>query len=65
MKKNNVIKECLDKTDKNAGCSFLRFNRDGTTSCVIYRSRPRFCREFPNNPNDTLPECSFKFVQKE
>ena len=42
-------------------CSNLKDNPDGTTSCMIYESRPSFCKTFPASPQSTIPECCIRF----
>lgn len=60
------------KRDKN-GCVFLKKHKDGKYSCIIYKNRPKTCRQYPffgkNKvvksclPKDMFPSAFFSFRQ--
>jgi len=62
------IKEELEKLGlrQDAVCPHLKHNLDGTTTCLIYPRRPKFCREFPGSPADIagLPDCGYRFIDE-
>jgi len=47
-------------------CPHLKRNEDGTTTCLIYEKRPKWCRDFPAEPADiaALPECGYRFIDE-
>jgi len=48
---------------KNTKCRHLYRNGMNQYKCSIYAERSDFCRKYPENPDDLLPGCGYKFVE--
>jgi len=44
-------------------CPFLTY-KDGVAVCTIYENRPKWCREYPSNPDELLDGCGYKFIEE-
>ena len=47
-----------------APCKYLIEKKNGTTSCKIYKKRPKICKKFPQTPKDTkfMLKCGYNFA---
>jgi len=48
-------------------CLFLRYDKEGLSSCVVYRFRPPSCRKYPRTAAENLTPatCGYYFVPSE
>lgn len=61
LRKFDPSAEVILRRVERGSCPNLRF-RGSRATCAIYVFRPRFCREFPNHPENLIEECSFRLV---